>query len=208
MLNNKDKRQCFRDPIKEIFDASDLLSEAVDYHIKWNQRKANELFLKSNCWILYDFVNSIIWTNTQYVNLRNITNTPPILPLKDRYKPHMPGVNLQRQIHERDWYNCRFCWMPVIRVKTRKYLSSLYPNSIPFPRNDKLRHSAFFAMWAQYDHIVPHSRWWETTLDNLALTCSACNFWRNNYTLDEVWITDPRLREIKKTDWDWLERLN
>ncbi|WP_370245679.1 HNH endonuclease [Acidipila sp. EB88] len=62
-------------------------------------------------------------------------------------------------------------------------------------------------MWAQYDHVLPHARGGDTSLDNLLLTCAPCNFGRMNSTLDEVGIQDPRLRAIRPSTWDGLERL-
>ena len=61
------------------------------------------------------------------------------------------------------------------------------------------------AMWAQYDHILPYARGGTSNLDNIVVACAPCNFGRMNYTLEEVGLTDPRLREPVRSTWGGLE---
>jgi hypothetical protein len=56
-------------------------------------------------------------------------------------------------------------------------------------------------MWLQYDHVVVHSRGGETTMENLVVTCAACNFGRDRFTLEEMWLSDPRT-SIRLASWD------
>lgn len=54
-----------------------------------------------------------------------------------------------------------------------------------------LQRAAFLCMWLQYDHILPHSRGGENTLDNIVVTCAPCNFSRMESTLDEAQLLHP-----------------
>jgi 5-methylcytosine-specific restriction endonuclease McrA len=61
-------------------------------------------------------------------------------------------------------------------------------------------------MWAQYDHILPHSRGGTSELSNMVVTCAPCNFGRMEFTLAEVGLADPRDRAPIRSSWDGLER--
>jgi len=47
----------------------------------------------------------------------------------------------------------------------------------------------------QYDHVPPHARGGNNDPGNVIVTCAPCNFGRMDYTLEEVGLADPRLRE-------------
>jgi 5-methylcytosine-specific restriction endonuclease McrA len=61
-------------------------------------------------------------------------------------------------------------------------------------------------MWVQFDHLLPHCRGGDNSLDNMVITCAPCNFGRMQYTLDEVGLINPLTREPVRTSWDGLER--
>jgi 5-methylcytosine-specific restriction endonuclease McrA len=119
----------------------------------------------------------------------------------------MPISSEKRRLHERDGYHCRFCGIPVIRAEVRNRLRKFYPNALPWPNKNKEQHPAFQAMWAQYDHILPHARGGTNDFENMVIACAPCNYARMNYTLEEVGLTDPRTREPIRSKWDGLERL-
>ena len=62
-------------------------------------------------------------------------------------------------------------------------------------------------MWMQFDHVLPHSRGGDNSLENVIVTCAPCSFGRMERTLEEVGLIDPRLVPMDKTRWDGLERL-
>jgi 5-methylcytosine-specific restriction endonuclease McrA len=62
-------------------------------------------------------------------------------------------------------------------------------------------------MWMQFDHVVPHSRGGDNSLENVIVTCAPCNFGRMERTLEEVGLIDPRTLSFLATPWDGLERL-
>lgn len=95
---------------------------------------------------------------------------------------------------------------PVIRAEVRKRIAASYPEEVPWGSTNRTQHAAFQAMWAQYDHVVPHSRGGTNDLDNLVVTCAPCNFGKMSHTLDELGLEDPRDRPPVKSLWDGLER--
>ncbi|MEQ1596816.1 MAG: HNH endonuclease [Casimicrobium sp.] len=95
--------------------------------------------------------------------------------------------------------------MPVVRKETRTRIRLVYPNALRWGRKEVDQHCGFQAMWAQYDHVVPHAYGGTNDLDNLVLTCAACNFGRGGYTLEDVGLADPRHRAPASNSWDGLE---
>jgi 5-methylcytosine-specific restriction endonuclease McrA len=77
---------------------------------------------------------------------------------------------------------------------------------VPWGRKNNLQHAALQCMWAQYDHIIPHSRGGTSDIENIYLACAACNYGRMQYTLEEVGLLHPRCHEPRRGTWDGLER--
>jgi len=119
----------------------------------------------------------------------------------------MPNKSQIAQIHERDGFHCRYCGVPVIRPEIRKRAVTLYPEVVTWGNSNATQHAGFQAMWAQYDHVVPHSSGGTNELDNLVLTCAPCNFGKMSYRLEELGLLDPRDFEPSHSTWDGLERL-
>lgn len=119
----------------------------------------------------------------------------------------MPSEGLKQHLLKRDGFRCRFCGIPVIRCEVRKKLHSLYPEALPWGRSNNSQHAAFQAMWAQFDHLVPHARGGKNEEDNLVVTCGPCNFGRMGHTLEEVGLSDPRARQPIQSGWVGLEEV-
>jgi 5-methylcytosine-specific restriction endonuclease McrA len=66
----------------------------------------------------------------------------------------------------------------------------------------------YLGIWATYHHVLPHSRGGTSELQNAIIVCQPCNCARMHYTLDEVGLLDPRLREPTRSAWDGLERFH
>ena len=93
----------------------------------------------------------------------------------------------------------------MVRQEVRAALHREYPAAIPWGRTDPTQHAALQLMWAQYDHIVPHSRGGRSDIDNVYLTCAACNFGRGDHLLEEFDLRHPGLHPPRIGGWDGLE---
>ena len=194
-------RNCLRETIPAIAIAADNLAAAVTAHIAGNAALARELLLLADDPEVGSWRYSIMQPKSSYV--RPVRQEPP--PLSERLKARMPTASQKRALHERDGYACRYCGMPVIRREIRKKLVAAYPNAVRWGRRDALCHTALLTMWAQYDHVVPHSHGGTNELENLVVTCSACNFAKWHYTVAELGLSDPRLRNPIESEWGGLE---
>lgn len=202
-----DLRTCFREPISEITDAARYLDAAVSAHLVGECELAENLIRLADMPIIRDWTESIWGKSSLYVEYREIPQASPSLPKDQRVEVRMPNAEEKKKLHERDGYHCRFCGVPVIRKEIRGCLAKLYPQALEWGRKNIEQHAALQAMWLQYDHVLPHARGGDNDLDNVVITCAPCNFGRMDYLLEEVGISDPRLRQPVRSSWDGLERL-
>lgn len=197
-------RNCFRDPISEIYDAARYLDAAVSAHLEGQTDIAKELLYLADNEAVWNWTDSIWGANSPYVIVCKVESNAA----ENRETERMPTAEQKTQLHLRDGYHCRFCGMPVVRPEIRKKICSTYPAQAPWGRTNKSQHAALQAMWAQYDHVVPHSHGGKNDLENLVVTCAACNFGKMSYTLGELSLSDPRSRPPVQSLWDGLERFH
>lgn len=203
----KGLRRCFRDPIPEIYDASEYLKLALKSHHRGEKNKAEELINKADNPLIREWTESIWGAKSPYINLIEINNPLPRLKKHERIETRMPNSKLKTEMINRDGHCCVFCGIPLIRAEVRKEFKKIYPKALEWGRKNIEQHSAFQAMWLQYDHLVPHSRGGNNDLMNLVITCAPCNFGRMEYTIEEVGIINPFTRDRIKKDWDGLEKI-
>lgn len=200
------KRNCLRDPIPEIAEAARLLDGAVSAHLAGDFETVRQLIRSADMPSIRAWTESIWGAESPYLQYRPVPDSPPTLPRSARVVLRMPNRDEKQALHARDGYHCRFCGIPVIRKETRRRIAAAYPNEAMWGRKNIDQHSALQAMWAQYDHVLPHSRGGTNDLGNMVLTCAPCNFGRMEFTLGEVGLADPRNREPVRSSWDGLER--
>ena len=130
---------------------------------------------------------------------------PPLhLAKAERVRVRMPSLVDREWLRVRDGLHCRFCGIPLIRKEVRERVRKCYPTI--WGRKNVAQHAAFQAMWLQYDHLLPHARGGENSMENLVITCAPCNYAGMDFTLPELGLLDPRDREPVRSNWDGLER--
>ena len=138
-------RNCFREPIAEVYDAARFLDAAVSAHLAEQTEVAKRLFVLANTETVWNWTDSIWGANSPYVNVQRL----PLGNNRNVEKERMPTSAQRALLHERDGYHCRFCGLPVIRPEVRKKIVSTYPVEVPWGRTNTSQHAAFQAMWAQ-----------------------------------------------------------
>ena len=194
-------RTCLRDPIPEIADAARYLDAATTAHIRGQPKIAEELIRLADMPVIREWTESIWANDSSFVRFRDDSR-----PVAERAKARMPTAAEKQSIHARDGYHCRFCGIPVVRREIRVRVSKFYPQALIWGSRNAEQHAAFQAMWAQYDHVIPHAKGGQNELGNMVLTCAPCNFGRMSSSLEEVGLLDPRTREPVRSLWDGLER--
>ncbi len=206
-MNLASERSCLRTAIPEIATAARYLNEAVSAHLAGEAEKAALLIRQSDMPVIREWVESIWGKQSPYLQYRKVKDAPLIWEKDQRIEQRMPSSAEKQILLARDCYRCRFCGIPVARPEVRQALHKLYPEALPWGHTNASQHAAFQAIWAQFDHILPHARGGDNDLENIVVTCAPCNFGRMQYTLAEVGLSDPRTRQPIQSDWDGLERL-
>lgn len=204
MSANETLRICFRNPIPEIAEAAALLDAAVTAHLLGDAARAEALIRQADMPPVAAWVESILGKSSSYVVVH--ASGIPTLASALRVPARMPNAKERCQLHARDGYHCRFCGIPVIRPEVRERIRRAYPQALRWGKQNAQRHAAFFALWAQYDHLLPHAKGGGNELSNVVVTCAACNFGRGGYTLAEVGLAHPLERSPVRSAWDGLER--
>ena len=200
-------RTCLRPPVPEVLDAARYLDAAVSAHLAGNSGLADQLIKEADMPAVREWTESLWGKASPYVIKLEVPGAPPVLSKDQRIPVRMPNTVEKRIIHDRDGFHCRFCNVPVIRSEVRSLLHHHYPQALPWGKANLGQHAAFQALWAQYDHVLAHARGGDNSLENTILTCAPCNFGKMNYTLEELNLTDPRLRAPLQNSWDGLERI-
>ncbi len=207
-------RDCFRDSIPEIFEAAVLLDHAASAHLSGDETTADKLLRAADMPIIGEWLDSLwLGANNSYRAIRPVSGLPPTLSKMDRFKPRDATNAMKKELVARDGFHCRLCGIPLVRAAVRKALTKHYPEAARWTGiKAHEQHRGLQVMWLQYDHVVVHSRGGETTMENLVVTCPACNYGRDRYMMEEVGLRDPRLHPRRPywtgwSKWDGLERL-
>jgi hypothetical protein len=199
-------RNCLRDPIPEIYEAARCLDDAVSAHLNGNMEDAAELIRRADMPAIREWTESLWGRGGPWTRPLQVDNPPPFVAKAERLKIRMPSKSDMATLVARDGFHCRFCGIPVVRAEVRTRIHRAYPEALPWGSRNADQHAAFQALWVQYDHLLPHARGGTNDLTNMLVTCGPCNFGRNNLTLEEAGLADPRLREPVRTSWDGLAR--
>ena len=198
-------RPFFRLPIPEIAEAAQHLNEAVTAHLAGRTAIADELIRRTNTEDIWEWGNSLMREEKEFIRYRHVLDAPPRLPPSQQASKYIP-MALRRRLLQRDGYHCRFCGIPVIRAEVRAQIRKAYPDALPWGDSNRTQHAAFQTMWVQYDHLLPRAKGGRNELDNLLITCAPCNYGRMKYILEEVGLIDPLTRDPVRSTWDGLER--
>lgn len=203
-------RECLRQPIPELFAAAAKLDYAVGAHLSGQTDRAAAALREADNEQVRDYIESMWgkranWPEQKhFLRLRPVSDLPPETPEQRGLKV---SSTVKRRLVDRDGFLCRYCSLPVIPSTVRDALRQAYPSSVGWGSTNAAQHSAFQALWLQYDHVVPLARGGVNDETNLVVCCAACNFMKWNYCLAEIGLTDPRSRPVVSTSWDGLTRL-
>jgi hypothetical protein len=202
-------RDCFLQPIPEIFAAAESLRLALQAHLDGDGEQCAELIRRADDPKIAEWTRPFLgpWRKNPHLQLRTVQGAPPTVAKPSRVLVRMPTAAEKAELIRWHGRNCAFCGIPLVRAEVRKAFTAAYPEAARWGSTNDGCHAAFLCMWLQYDHLLPHSRGGDNSTDNVVLTCSACNFGRMAFTLQEVGLVDPRTRASRGTDWEGLEAM-
>ena len=110
IIVNTGERDCFSNPIPEIYEAALLLEAAVEAHCNGNSSIAASCLKLADMPIIGEWLDSIwLGGNPHVRRVRKVSNLAPVLPQAERYQLRNPHAAMKRALIERDGHHCRFC---------------------------------------------------------------------------------------------------
>lgn len=109
----------------------------------------------------------------------------------------------QLQVFRRDSFTCRYCGRRTLLLAALQYLSSLYPDLLPYHPNWKrtATHPLYPDVSASCDHVTPVALGGTSDLSNLVTACARCQYMKRDWTPEDLaW----SLRPPQHSDWDGL----
>jgi len=111
----------------------------------------------------------------------------------------------EKAVFIRDSYRCRYCGLRIISKDVFSEFSRILGSELfSVERKNSKRNGLTLGLRGVADHVEPYASGGETHLENLVTSCYSCNFGKAGYTLEQLGIDDPRLREPVKDDWQGL----
>jgi 5-methylcytosine-specific restriction endonuclease McrA len=207
-MEEESLRRCFVDPIPELDIAAELLSQAADALMAGDLASARALLAKADIEAVRAHATNIMGGRDKAIyRYRPVVDAPARLARAERSRDRAPSKTVAASVLARDGYRCRFCGCRVVSARARDVMDRLLPGVGLWPRQDRDRHAAFLALSAVVDHLVPHARGGGSQEENLVTACQSCNYGRMDWIIEEVSLSDPRLRAPIVDEWDGLTRL-
>lgn len=114
----------------------------------------------------------------------------------------------ERQVFERDHYQCRYCGVPVVAKEAlRAFERAVGPKEFRGVGKNADQHGVIHAFKVVADHVVPHKLGGRTLPENLVTSCPGCNYGKENFTLGQLGLDDPFSRPPSDEPWDGLTSL-
>ena len=199
-----DYRDCFLMPPNETEHAIRALIAAAQAHSEHQRTLAARYLQAADCAAMRKWVSSVQGRYDPLVHGPGPTSANKSIPASQRDPIRMPPASMKKDMVARDGWQCRFCSLKLMPSQTIKKIIKFYPDTTRWGGAEREKHALLRAMWAQYDHILPHSSGGKTQLDNLVMTCGPCNYGRNSWTLEDCRLNNPLRRKVVGIEWDGL----
>ena len=195
----------------EMERAADLLNEAADMVLADRDEEAAALIQKADITALFDVREQASRAPPVFSvhRLRKVANLLPKIPKEQRAAPFASESPLGEAVFRRDGWRCRYCGCRVIPSRVRRWMDKRLPGVIRWDQATNLGcHAGFWTLWGSVDHVIPRARGGRNEAENLVTACMVCNFAREDYTLEQLGLADPRSRPPVLDGWDGLTRLS
>ena len=193
-------------PVPTYFDdAVESFSRAVSELTRVNYKESLEALSASNAPAVGKFYidhgqQSAYFRVTNRREIDNANRLEKKLNLSPRDKPA-----ITKEVFKRDFYRCRYCSLRIITGEVFSEYSRIVGSDIfSDERENTKRNGLTLGLRGVADHVEPYALGAGTELDNLVTSCYSCNFGKAGYTLDQLKIEDPRLRQPKDDGWKGL----
>lgn len=200
-------RASLRTPIPEVGIAADLLAMAVESLLLGDSIKARSYLVQADLPALRAYTRSIQSEVTREVHrVRDVPGLPRGIPRAERGL-RQPSRSQALEIYRRDGFRCRYCGCRIILPAAQSVLSALVPGAVRWGSRDDELNAAFYTLKGVLDHVDPHAHGGGSDPENLVVACQPCNYGKGNWFIQQIGISDPRLRPPQVDEWDGLSRI-
>jgi len=200
-------RESFLPPIAELTVAADLLAAAADSLLACNETQARSYIEAANIPTLRAYTRSIASQTTREIHrLRDFPEIRSTIPIVTS-GPRQPSPASARKIYRRDGFRCRYCGCRIVSPQAQSVISKLLPGAVQWGPLDTQLNAAFYTLKGVLDHVVPYAHGGTSEPDNVVASCQPCNYGKGKFLIQQVGLSDPRLRPPKVDEWDGLLRV-
>ena len=191
-----------------MHEACDLLGRAADCLLADDAEGAVNCLRDADMPALRDHASRVMSEVSLEVHrVRFVAGAPIRLPSGERVVARRPSACDEAAIFARDGYRCRYCACRVTLPAAQRRMMAAFGPAIRRSRRDRDLHTAFYALTAVLDHLVPHSRGGTNQADNLVTSCQPYNYGKGDWVIEELGLMDPRTRPPRLDNWDGLQRV-
>ena len=113
--------------------------------------------------------------------------------------------SMEKEVFIRDHFRCRYCGLRIISKEVfSEYSRIVGAENFSVERENSKRNGLTLGLRGVADHVEPYASGGETEIENLVTSCYSCNFGKAGYTLEQLGIEDPRLRQPAEDEWKGL----
>lgn len=200
-------RASFLSPIPDVAIAADLLALAADSLLAGNEAQARSYVEAANMATLRAYTRSIASQTTREIHrFRDFPDLPVAVPMAAR-GPRQPPPTMALDIFRRDGFRCRYCGCRIVFPGAQSVISALLPDAVEWGLRDVELNAAFYTLKGVLDHVVPHAHGGTSRPENIVASCQPCNYGKGTYFIQQLGLSDPRLRPPNVDDWDGLLRV-
>ena len=200
-------RASFSVPIPEVEAAVDLLALAADSLLACDEARARSYLEQANMPALRAYTRSIASQVTHEIHrFRNVPGLAAAVPLSER-GTRQPSRAKALEIYHRDGFRCRYCGCRIVLPQAESVISALVPGAVRWGNRDTDLNAAFYTLKGVLDHVDPHAHGGSSESENLVVACQPCNYGKGNWFIQQLGLSDPRLRPPQVDYWDGLRRV-
>ena len=155
-----------------------------------NHKAVGEFFIEHGQQSAYFRVQNRLEIDKTNRIAKDLNNSPRLIP------------KVEKEVFERDSYRCRYCGLRIISKEVfTEYSRIVGSDNFSVERENSKRNGLTLGLRGVADHVEPYASGGETSIDNLVTSCYSCNFGKAGYTLEQIGIFDPRLKQPVNDEW-------
>ena len=135
-------------------------------------------------------------------NLQKDKPTAIDISLRD---PLRSPKKFEKVVFERDGHRCRYCGVKLVSNQFFSKFIKSFDNAFFRKGPTNLdTHGIIHIFNPVADHVIPWNLGGRTSPDNLVSSCGPCNYGKAGYTIEQIGIHNPLLRDPIVDNWDGL----